>query len=73
MEGYYSNGQETRFAGIIDTINNNTVSIGSKQFYEYGLAPALEYNFTSNLGIIGGVWFPVKGENTALYKLCISN
>lgn len=67
MEGYYSEGQATRFNGILDIINDNSVNVGSKQYYEYGLAPALEYNFTSNLGLIGGVWFPVKGKNTSRF------
>lgn len=67
MEGYYSEGQATRFNGIIDIVNDNTGNIGSQQYYEYGLAPALEYNFTPKLGVIGGVWFPVAGKNTSRF------
>jgi hypothetical protein len=29
------------------------------------IAPAVEYNFSSTLGIIGGVWLAVVGKNTA--------
>lgn len=65
MEGYYSEGQASRFNGILDIVNDDSTFIGSNQYYEYGLAPALEYNFNANLGIIGGVWFPVKGKNTS--------
>jgi len=36
----------------------------SKQF---SLAPALEYNFNKNLGILGGFHFSVKGENCTEY------
>lgn len=31
---------------------------------EITLAPALEYNFNANFGILGGVWFSVGGKNT---------
>ncbi|WP_058535475.1 transporter [Legionella saoudiensis] len=65
MEGYYSEGQATRFNGILDIVNNDLALIGSQQYYEYGLAPALEYNFNANVGVIGGVWFPVAGKNTS--------
>jgi hypothetical protein len=67
MEGYYSEGQATRFNGILDFVNDGTVTIGNRHYYEYGLAPALEYNFTSDLGVIGGIWFPVQGKNTSRF------
>ena len=67
LEGTMSNGQATRFNGIINigNIGSPSESIGSGQYKVKTLAPALEYNFTSNLGLIGGVWFPVSGHNTA--------
>ncbi len=69
MEGYISEGQATRFNGIVNigTLGGPSVSIGSGKFYEEALAPALEYNFNENIGLIGGVWFPVQGKNTADY------
>ncbi len=30
---------------------------------EWSLAPAIEYNFSRDLGIIGGVWFSIAGRN----------
>ncbi|MCB1827280.1 MAG: hypothetical protein KDH94_02560 [Coxiellaceae bacterium] len=30
----------------------------------FSIAPAIEYNFNGNLGIIAGVWFGVDGRNT---------
>ncbi|KTD43328.1 hypothetical protein [Legionella quateirensis] len=71
MEGYISNGQNTRFNGILDIGNVGSpptnISIGNGAFKEKALAPALEYNFNSKVGIIGGVWFPVSGKNTSHY------
>jgi hypothetical protein len=34
---------------------------------EFSLAPAVEYNFTPNTGLIAGVQFTVAGRNTADY------
>lgn len=31
---------------------------------ELSIAPAIEYNWTDNIGMIAGVWFPVLGRNT---------
>jgi hypothetical protein len=31
---------------------------------QFSLAPALEYNFKRNLGLIGGIWFTAAGRNT---------
>lgn len=69
MEGYVSQGQSTRFNGIlsIGNLGSPTVSIGSGNYYEEALAPAIEYNFNENIGLIGGVWFPIKGKNTTDY------
>lgn len=67
LEGTVAKGKATRFNGIltIGNIGGPEASIGHNDYYSGTLAPALEYNFTSNLGLIGGVWFPVSGKNTA--------
>lgn len=69
IEGYWSQGDATRFNSIFGIGNvggpDNHIDRGS--YFEEGLAPALEYNFNSNVGLIGGVWFPVKGTNTSHY------
>jgi hypothetical protein len=67
MEGYYSEGQATRFNGILDIVSDDALIIGNQHYYEYGLAPAIEYNFSSTLGLIGGIWFPVQGKNTSRF------
>lgn len=69
MEGYISQGEATRFNGILTTgnIGGPPVNVGSGDYYEEALAPAIEYNFNENIGLIGGIWFPIKGKNTANY------
>ena len=42
--------------------NNNFIGNGTQD--AFSLAPALEYNFSNHLGLIGGVWFIVAGKNT---------
>ncbi|MFI4963236.1 MAG: hypothetical protein ACHP6H_05200, partial [Legionellales bacterium] len=69
MEGYITHGAETRFDGDVEigNLGSPTTSIGNGSFAQTGLAPALEYNFNSNIGLIGGVWFPISGTNTSHY------
>jgi hypothetical protein len=69
MEGYISQGKGSQFNGFltIGRIGGPRVNIGSGDFTETALAPALEYNFNEHVGVIGGVWFPVSGKNTAHY------
>lgn len=69
MEGYISKGNATRFNGIltIGNLGSPLPNIGSGDYYEEALTPAMEYNFSQNIGLIAGVWFPLRGKNTADY------
>lgn len=69
MEGTLSNGQATRFNGILNIggFGEPDDHIGNGQYNQKALAPALEYNFNGNVGLIGGVWFPIAGKNTSQY------
>lgn len=69
MEGYVSQGRSTRFNSNfgIGNLGSPEDNIGSGSYFEEALTPAIEYNFNSNIGLIGGVWFPVKGTNTSYY------
>jgi hypothetical protein len=42
-------------------------NVGGSGGEQTSLAPALEYNFSPNLGIIGGVWFSVSGGRSAKF------
>lgn len=51
---------------IVSTYNLKTtfrgethVPVGRKSNYALSIAPALEYNYTKNIGIIAGIWFPI--------------
>ncbi|BCA95127.1 hypothetical protein TUM19329_14880 [Legionella antarctica] len=69
MEGTISRGQSTVFNGILDIGNIGApVNIRGNDYSARTLAPALEYNFNANVGLIGGVWFPVSGKNTSHFR-----
>jgi hypothetical protein len=58
MDITYTHANKTRFTG--KSLFPNTKP-SSEQF---ALAPALEYNFNANIGLISGVWFSYAGRNT---------
>lgn len=51
----------TKFKGTTEQPNSNLASI------LFSLAPALEYNFNENLGLIAGCWFSVAGKNSSQF------
>lgn len=58
----------TRFSGTPGVLPSGAVAtVGgpSKQFFS--LAPAMEYAFNSQVGLIAGVWFTVAGKNSARF------
>ena len=58
-------GNRTRFSGKPGRDQNGLpAAIGLPSQKVLSLAPALEYNFSKALGIIGGVWFSLCGRNT---------
>ncbi|MCB1108397.1 MAG: hypothetical protein KDK44_01950 [Chlamydiia bacterium] len=58
-------GNRTRFSGKPGRDQlGNPARIGSPSSDTLSIAPALEYNFSKALGIIGGVWFSARGRNS---------
>lgn len=49
------------------TPGGTVATLGGRANEQASLAPAIEYNFTSNLGLIGGVWFSVTGPHAAKF------
>ena len=69
MEGTITRGESTVFNGILDIGNIGApINIGGGHYSSKTLAPALEYNFNENVGLIGGVWFPVSGRNSSHFR-----
>lgn len=64
----YSYTTQSSFSGTAGTISGLPAEVGSPRGEQVSVAPALEYNFNSHLGIIGGAWFTVAGKNSARFS-----
>lgn len=60
---------KTHFSGVWGTTSSGEVAnIGQKASVVYSLAPAIEYNWSANLGIIAGGWFTIAGKNSSVFS-----
>ncbi len=61
----YVCSKKTRFRGTLGTsATGEAASVGAPDSDQLSLAPALEYLFTPNIGILAGGWFSVYGKNS---------
>lgn len=63
MDTYYSHFNKIRFSGN----PGENASVGAPSTEGFSLAPAIEYNWSANIGMIGGVWFSIAGRNSARF------
>ena len=62
----YQATSRTTFTGDLGVDTKGAPAVmGNGSSDSLSLAPALEYNFSPNLGILAGVWFTVYGRNSA--------
>ncbi len=65
MDVLYSHGDSVKFKGINGTNEDGSEATNASASSEqWSLAPALEYNFSEDVGIIAGIWFSTSGRNT---------
>ena len=56
--------RSTPFKGFAGTRpDGSRARLGRGAGFQFSIAPAMEYNFSAALGLIGGVWFSVGGKN----------
>lgn len=60
----YQHVNKTRFKGHRGNTANVPNVIGGPSSELFALAPAIEYNWSANYGVIAGAWFSVGGRNT---------
>jgi hypothetical protein len=60
----YLHLNKTRFKGHKGSTDGTPNTVGGPSSESFSLAPAIEYNWSNNYGIIAGVWFTVGGRNT---------
>ncbi|MDP1603884.1 MAG: hypothetical protein Q8M03_11535 [Legionella sp.] len=72
METFVSKRHGSLFNGYpgVDELGNPAI-VGHDMSKQVTFAPALEYNFNANVGIIAGVWFIVNGRETAEFSSSI--
>lgn len=59
---------KTHFSGDPGKNADGTkAALGTRSSAQFSLAPAIEYNWSANLGIIGGGWFTFAGRNSARF------
>jgi hypothetical protein len=61
IANFYNN--KTRFSG-----RTGGNAVGSPSNNQLSIAPALEYNWSENIGVIGGVWWTIAGRNATAFK-----
>ncbi|NGX34716.1 MAG: hypothetical protein K1060chlam1_01069 [Candidatus Anoxychlamydiales bacterium] len=59
----YEYANRSTFKGINGTILGFPAPVGTRSKDVLSLAPAIEYNFSQNLSLIGGAWFSIWGRN----------
>ncbi len=68
MDIFYSHTNKVRFSGKPGFIAPGVpVKMTSPSSESISLAPAIEYNWNINVGLIAGVWFTVKGRNSSQF------
>ena len=70
---YYSHKDKSRFSGYKGTYQNGTPArVKRPSSEQFSLAPALEYNWSKNLGVIAGSWFTIGGRNSSEFTSAIA-
>lgn len=74
FQGVYSSKTTfSGYAGIVPGTSSDVTPSGvpalneSKASIQYSMAPAIEYNWSQNLGLIAGVWLTVAGKNASRF------
>lgn len=63
LDTIYIHENKTRFSGKTPLL----APVGHPSLEQFSLAPAIEYNFNVNIGLIAGAWFTIFGRNTAQF------
>jgi hypothetical protein len=63
----YLHTDHTRFSDTKGATESKKNQVGLPSSEQFSLAPAIEYNWSANFGIISGVWFSIAGRNTAAF------
>jgi hypothetical protein len=65
LDAQYLHTNHTHFSG------KTMRRVGAPSSEQFSLAPAIEYNWSANFGLISGVWFSIAGRNTQAFANAI--
>ena len=66
LDSVYTFTNRTHFHGNPGMTSSGTkASVGKGYSDQLSFAPAIEYNFSDKMGLIGGAWFSVYGRNSS--------
>lgn len=69
MDAIYLHNNKDTFAGRFGRVSAaDSITIGLPSMEQFTLSPAIEYNFSKNLGLIAGIWFTVVGRNASRFQ-----
>lgn len=72
IDAVYTAQNRTKFHGTagVDALDA-PASVGGGYNDNLSLAPAIEYNWNENLGVLGGAWFSVYGRNSTNFAQAV--
>jgi hypothetical protein len=73
IDNVYLHGNKNRFSGHKGTVDGETATVGGPSSEQISFAPAIEYNFSSNFGIIAGAWVTAWGRNSTQFRSFVVN
>jgi hypothetical protein len=74
LDTYWNHENLTSFSGDTGIDEDGLpAEIGTPSSDTLSFAPALEYGFSENCGIIGGCWFSAMGRNNAQFRNAVVN
>lgn len=65
FDAQYAHFNRTRFKGQKGKTDGVPNVVGGPSSEQFGIAPAIEYNWSAYIGIIAGCWFSVAGRNAS--------
>lgn len=73
MDVIYTQANASSFSGNPGTNADGTIAVNTvPKAKQFSLAPALEYSFTPDFGIVYGVWFSLNGSYFLSYAFALS-
>ncbi len=70
LDNVYTHANKIRFSGNPGFLVPDLVpsTVGGPSTEQLSFAPAIEYNFSSHLGMIAGSWFSAMGRNSLEFR-----